>query len=105
VSFAGIKKLKEFIKILQESGEVSLKTRMEVGKAIAALQKERTAARTMEADMVPSLKLFESSYEGLTSAGPGWHPPWEWKAPADAPKVQNPRAYDINLHRGGYQAI
>jgi hypothetical protein len=78
---------------------------MEVGKAIEAIHKECSTARALEADIAPSLKLFESSYEGLTSAGPGWRPPWEPEAFAGAPEVQNPRAFDINLHIGGYQAI
>ncbi len=74
---AELRKIKEAIKVLQDSGEVSSKTRLEAGRLMSELAKERIAARSAQVDIAPAFKLFDSSFEGYTSAGPGWRPPWE----------------------------
>lgn len=113
MSFAEIKKLKELLKTLQESGEISTRTRMEVGKAIEAIRKERAAARTgADVNIEQPLNLFESSYEKSTALGEIWKPPWDptWEPLSkvgflNKPRVLNPRAFDINLNRGTLHAI
>lgn len=101
---AEIRKIKDAIKVLQDSGEVSSKTRLEAGRLMSELAKERTAARSAQVDIAPAFKLFDSSFEGYTSAGPGWRPPWEVSFEQDL-KIRNPRAFDLNLNRGGLHAL
>jgi len=113
MSFAEIKKLKELLKTLQESGEISTRTRMEVGKAIERIQKERAAARAAaDVNIEQPLSLLESSYEKSAALGEKWKPPWDptWEPlPAGAeriePKILSPRAFDINLNRGALYAL
>lgn len=113
MSFAEIKKLKELLKTLQESGERSTRTRMEVGKAMEAIRKERAAARAAaDVNIEQPLKLFESSYEKSAILGEKWKPPWDmtWEPPPAGaeriePKISSPRAFDINLNRGALHAL
>lgn len=78
MSLAKIKELQKLIKTFWESGEISAQTRMEVGKAIEGIRKERSAARTMaDVDIEQPLTLFESSYEKSSALGARWIPPWE----------------------------
>src|SRR3972149_6720243 len=78
MNFAEIKRLKELLKTLQESGEMSTRTRMEVGKAIEAIRKERATARTAaDVNIEQPLNLIESSYEKSAALGEKWKPPWD----------------------------
>jgi len=113
MSFAEIKKLKELLKTLQGSGEATTKIRMEVGRAIEKIQKERSATRMMEgADVSQPLGLLESSYKKSSLLGERWKPPWDptWNPLLEEEflnehKILNPRAFDINLHRGASHAL
>jgi len=106
MSFAEIKKLKELLKTLQESGEVSTKTRMDVGKAIEKIQKERSAAKMMaSADVSRPIGLLESSFEKSSLLGERWKPPWDptWNPlSTDIKRIEqeilSPRAFDVNLN-------
>lgn len=78
MSFAKIAELQKLIKTLWESGEVSAQTRMEIGRAIEAIKKERSTARTMgDVGIEEPVTLLESSYEKSSALGSRWIPPWE----------------------------
>jgi len=106
MSFAEIQKLKELLKTLQGSGEATTRVRMEVGRAIEQLQKERSVARMMaDSDVSQPLGLLDSSFEKSSLLGERWKPPWdptwnplptgiEWAEP----DILNPRAFDVNLN-------
>ena len=106
MSFAEIKKLKELLKTLQGSGEATTRIRMEVGRAIEKIQKERSAARMMAGDDVSQpFGLLESSFEKSSLLGERWKPPWDptWNPLSTdikrtEPEILNPRAFDVNLN-------
>jgi len=106
MSFAEIQKLKELLKTLQGSGEATTRIRMEVGRAIEKIQKERSAARMMaSADISQPIGLLESSYEKSSLMGERWKPPWDptWNPlptgmERTEPEILNPRAFDVNLN-------
>ncbi|HYN44882.1 MAG TPA: hypothetical protein VER35_02685 [Candidatus Limnocylindrales bacterium] len=113
MSFAEFKKLRELLKKLQGSGAATTRNRMEVGRVIEKIQTERSAARMMaDADVSQPLGLLESSFEKSSLLGERWKPPWDstWNLLPDeeflnAPQILNPRAFDINLHRGASHAL
>ena len=106
MSFAEIQKLKELLKTLQGSGEATTRVRMEVGRAIEQLQKERSVARTMaDSGVSQPLGLLESSFEKSSLLGERWKPPWDptWNSLPTGiewaeQEILNPRAFDVNLN-------
>jgi hypothetical protein len=106
LSFAEIKKLKALLKTLQGSGEATTRIRMEVGRAIEKIQKERSAAKMMASDDVSQpFGLLESSFEKSSLLGERWKPPWDptWNPLPTGieqaePEILNPRAFDVNLN-------
>src|SRR5659263_594338 len=106
MSFAEIQKLKELLKTLQGSGEATTRIRMEVGRAIEKIQKERSVARMMAGtDVSQPLELLESSYEKSSLLGERWKPPWDptWNPlypdiKRTEPEILSPRAFDVNLN-------
>jgi len=106
MSFAEIKKLKELLKTLQGSGEATTRIRMEVGRAIEKIHKERSVARMMaSADISQPIGLLESSFEKSSLLGERWKPPWDaaWNPLPTGieqaePEILSPRAFDVNLN-------
>jgi len=106
MNFAEIKRLKELLKTLQESGERTTKTRMDVGNAIEQIRKERAAARIpADVNIEQLFKFLDSSFEKSAALGDKWKPPWDptW-TPLHAgikriePEISSTRAFTINLN-------
>ncbi len=72
MNFAEIKRLKDLLKTLQESGEKTTKTRMDVGNAIEAIRKERAAGRTpADVNIEQLFSFLETSFKDP------WMPQWK----------------------------